>query len=34
MERDFFLSPQEAKDYGLIDSVITNRDAVRSEAAA
>jgi len=34
MERDFFLSPEEAKDYGLIDSVITNRDAVRSEAAA
>jgi len=34
MERDFFLSPEEAKDYGIIDSVITNRDAVRGEAAA
>ena len=33
MERDFFLSPEEAKVYGLIDSVITNRDAVRGEAA-
>ena len=33
MERDFFLSPEEAKDYGIIDSVITNRDAVRGEAA-
>jgi ATP-dependent Clp protease, protease subunit len=34
MERDFFLSPEEAKNYGIIDSVITNRDAVRGEAAA
>jgi len=34
MERDFFLSPEEAKEYGLIDSVITNRDAVRAEAVA
>jgi ATP-dependent Clp protease protease subunit len=34
MERDFFLSPEEAKEYGIIDSVITNRDAVRGEAAA
>ena len=34
MERDFFLSPEEAKDYGIIDSVISNRDAVRGEAAA
>jgi len=33
MERDFFLSPEEAREYGLIDSVITNRDAVRGEAA-
>src|SRR3954447_21958088 len=32
MERDFFLSPEEAKAYGLIDSVISNRDAVRVEA--
>jgi ATP-dependent Clp protease protease subunit len=34
MERDFFLSPTEAVDYGIIDSVITHRDTVRTEAAA
>jgi len=35
MERDFFMSPTEAKEYGIIDSVITHRDvAARSEAAA
>ena len=34
MERDFFLSPAEAKDYGIIDTVITNRDAIRTEDAA
>ena len=35
MERDFFMSPPEAKEYGIIDSVITHRDvAARSEAAA
>jgi ATP-dependent Clp protease, protease subunit len=34
MERDFFLSPQEAKEYGIIDTVITHREATRSEAAA
>src|SRR3984957_11303101 len=35
MERDFFMSPQEATEYGIIDSVITHRDvASRSEAAA
>jgi len=34
MERDFFLSPEEARDYGIIDSVISNRDAVRGETAA
>ena len=26
MERDFFMSPQEATEYGIIDSVITHRD--------
>ena len=26
MERDFFLSPEEAKEYGIIDTVITHRD--------
>src|SRR5437762_60083 len=34
MERDFFLSPTEAVDYGIIDSVITHRDTARTEAAA
>jgi ATP-dependent protease ClpP protease subunit len=34
MERDFFLSPVEAKEYGIIDTVITHRDAGRAEAAA
>jgi len=34
MERDFFLSPTEAVEYGIIDSVITHRDtSARSEAA-
>ncbi len=26
MERDFFMSPQEATEYGIIDTVITSRD--------
>ncbi len=34
MERDFFMSAQEATEYGLIDSVITYRDAARVAAAA
>jgi ATP-dependent protease ClpP protease subunit len=34
MERDFFLSPQEAKEYGIIDTVITHREAARAEVAA
>jgi ATP-dependent Clp protease protease subunit len=34
MERDFFMSPQEAAEYGIIDSVITHRDVARTEAAA
>lgn len=33
MERDFFMSPQEARDYGIIDTVITHREA-REQAAA
>ena len=33
MERDFFLSPDEAKEYGIIDSVIAHREVGRSEAA-
>jgi ATP-dependent Clp protease protease subunit len=34
MERDFFMSPQEARDYGIIDTVITHREAAREQAAA
>ncbi len=25
MERDFFMTPQEAKEYGIIDNVISHR---------
>ena len=28
MERDFFMTPEEAKDYGIIDNVITQRSQV------
>jgi ATP-dependent protease ClpP protease subunit len=34
MERDFFLSPGDAKDYGIIDSVITHRETGPAAAAA
>src|SRR5437764_5662629 len=34
MERDFFMSPQEATEYGIIDSLITHREAPRAEVAA
>jgi ATP-dependent Clp protease, protease subunit len=34
MERDFFMSPQEATEYGIIDTVITHRDVPRSETSA
>src|SRR3982750_1449392 len=34
MERDFFMSPQEATEYGIIDNVITNRDTGRAQVAA
>jgi len=34
MERDFFLSPAEAKEYGIIDSVITHRETGPAAAAA
>jgi ATP-dependent protease ClpP protease subunit len=27
MERDFFMGPAEARDYGVIDAVITHRQA-------
>ncbi len=34
MERDFFMSPPEAVEYGIIDTVITHREAARTEVAA
>ncbi len=34
MERDFFMSPQEAVEYGIIDTVITHRDAPREAVGA
>jgi ATP-dependent Clp protease protease subunit len=33
MQRDFFMSAEEAKNYGLIDHVITNRDEVIAASA-
>jgi len=30
MERDFFMSPDEARDYGIIDSVISHREIQKS----
>jgi ATP-dependent Clp protease, protease subunit len=32
MERDFFMSPQEATEYGIIDAVITHREVARAGA--
>ena len=32
-DRDFIMSAEEAKDYGIIDEVITNREVVGSTAA-
>jgi ATP-dependent Clp protease, protease subunit len=29
MERDYFLAPEEAKDYGIIDTIITHRDTAK-----
>ena len=34
MERDYFMSPEEAKNYGIIDTVITHRDVPRRETPA
>jgi len=31
MERDYFMSAQEAKDYGIIDNVVSNRDPVKPQ---
>ncbi len=33
MERDFFMTPQEAKDYGIIDNVIAHRVAASDGAS-
>ena len=32
MERDYFMTPQEALDYGIIDSVIVHRDTAKDGA--
>jgi ATP-dependent Clp protease, protease subunit len=29
MERDYFMTPQEAQEYGIIDNVIVHRDGAR-----
>lgn len=34
MERDHFMSPAEARDYGLVDSVVTPRESLRFAQAA
>ena len=34
MERDYFMSPQEATEYGIIDNVIVHRAAAAATAAA
>src|SRR5256885_1472268 len=34
MERDYFMTPQEAQDYGIIDSVIIHRDTAQDGAKA
>ena len=34
MERDRFLAPEDAKEFGLIDEVVTTRPAPEAEAAS
>jgi len=34
MERDFFMTPQEAKEYGIIDNVISHRMTASGDGAA
>ena len=34
MDRDKFMTPEEAKDFGLIDQVVTNRPVTAAEASA
>ncbi len=33
VERDYFLTAEEAKDYGLVDAVLTSREEVAAQAA-
>jgi ATP-dependent protease ClpP protease subunit len=34
MDRDYYMTSQEAQDYGVIDAVVTSRDSARTAAAA
>ena len=34
MDRDYYMTSQEAKDYGVIDAVVSSRDSSRAAAAA
>jgi ATP-dependent Clp protease protease subunit len=34
MDRDYYMTAEEAKDYGIIDAVVTSRDSTRAVAAA
>src|SRR4029077_4075832 len=34
MDRDYYMTSQEALDYGIIDAVVTSRDSTRAAAAA
>jgi len=31
LERDHFLTPQEAKKFGVIDDIINNREQIKSD---
>jgi ATP-dependent Clp protease protease subunit len=34
MDRDYYMTSQEAKEYGIIDAVVKSREATRTAAAA
>src|SRR5215216_1156798 len=34
MDRDYYMTSQEAKDYGIIDAVVTSRDSAKAAVAA
>jgi ATP-dependent Clp protease protease subunit len=34
MDRDYYMTAQEAQEYGIIDAVVTSRDSSRAAAAA